>query len=97
VQSVERLKTLGEGQDAKVDDGADGRVVVQRDDRVHLGSAVQPRGTHLETVQQQLDHDESRRLERERGDLAEEAEQLKVDLSVCGWASAGTMSKDRVS
>lgn len=48
-------------------------------------------------MQQQLDHDESRRLERERGDLAEEAEQLEVDLSVCGWASAGTMSKDRVS
>ena len=36
MQSVERLESLGEGQETRVDDRADGRVVVKGDDRVHL-------------------------------------------------------------
>jgi len=33
---VERLESLGEGKDAGVDDGTDGGVVVERDQRIHL-------------------------------------------------------------
>lgn len=36
VEGVERLETLSEGDDDGVDDGADGGVVVERDDGVHL-------------------------------------------------------------
>jgi len=36
VKRVEWLQSLGEGQNAQVDGGADWGVVVERDDRVHL-------------------------------------------------------------
>lgn len=32
----ERRETLGEGKDGEVDEGADGRVIVERDKRVHF-------------------------------------------------------------
>jgi hypothetical protein len=51
-ERVEGREALGEGDDAAVDGGADGGVVVQRDE-----------GVHLEAVQEKLDHDETRRLE----------------------------------
>ena len=40
--------------------------------------------THLQSVEEQLNHDESRSLESERSDLAKETEELEVDLSVGG-------------
>lgn len=73
VQSVERLESLDEGENDEVDDCANGGVVVQRDDRVHL-----------ESVEEDLDHDQSRGLEGDSGTLAEESEWLKVDLAVSG-------------
>jgi hypothetical protein len=45
-------------------------------------------------VQQELDHDKSGSLEGKRSNLAEETEELKVDLSVRSWASAGNGQRD---
>lgn len=45
----ERCQAFGEGQDGEVDEGADRRIVVKRDERVHL-----------QAVQKNLDHDETR-------------------------------------
>ena len=53
---VEGLEPLGEGDDEEVDEGADGGVVVQGDERVHL-----------ESVQQDLDHDEAGGFELRAG------------------------------
>ena len=48
---IERREPLRERQDSKVDERADGRVVVQRHERVHL-----------QAVQEDLNHDEPRCL-----------------------------------
>jgi hypothetical protein len=48
----EGLEAFRKGQDGEIDEGADGRVVVERDE-----------GIHLETVQEDLDHYETRSLE----------------------------------
>lgn len=81
VESVEWLESLGEGENAKVDDGTDWSVVVEGDNRIHL----QP-------VEEKLNHDQSRGFETERGDLTQESKELKVDFSVGG---KGTSSRDK--
>lgn len=67
---IERGHALRERDDAQVNDRADGRVVVQGHERVHL-----------HPVEQDLDHDEPARLERDRGGLDEEAEEVEVELA----------------
>lgn len=49
---VKGSKALGEGNEARVDDGADGREEVDRDERVHLHA-----------VEEDFNHDKARRLE----------------------------------
>lgn len=75
VERVEGLKALDEGHDDGVDDSADGGVVVERHD-----------GVHLHAVEEDLDHDKTRRLKDDSGALADEAHELKVELTVgsCG-------------
>jgi hypothetical protein len=92
---VERLDTLDEEHDDKVESGADGSVVVERDERVHL-RAIRRRSallsenvvlrivTHLHAVQQDLDHDQSRGLETEGQGLTDETSQDKVQFTVGG-------------
>ncbi len=81
VQVVQGLKALDERHDNEVDDGADGRVVVERHN-----------GVHLEAVEQDLDHDQARRLEDDGSALADEAEHLKVELAVGSCLSAHVRS-----
>lgn len=58
-------------------------------------------GVHLHAVQEDLDHDETRRFECESSTLAEEPNELKVDFTVsgCKWkglawvAPAGTRGR----
>ena len=49
---VERFKTFSEGKDGKVNHRTDWRIVVQRD-----------KGVHLQTMQEDLDHNQTRGLE----------------------------------
>lgn len=85
VEVTEGGKTLDEGHDDRVDDGANGGEVVQRDKRVHLHA-----------VEQDLDHDETRRLEDNGGALADEADELEVNLSIGSEGAAeGDHENDR--
>lgn len=98
---VEGREALGEGQRDEVDHGADGRVVVQGDERVHF-----------EAVQQDLDHDEAGGLELRAcqraggrgksgygtyGDgsaLYDEADEVEVELAVGGEGDASGDHED---
>lgn len=52
-------------------------------------------GVHLEALEENLDHDEPRRLEQDGEDLAHEAKELKLDFSIGGEAAAkGNHSDD---
>lgn len=64
-------ETLSEGEDEGVDGSANGGKVVERNERVHL-----------ETLEEDLDHDETRRLESNGKDLADETRHGKVALTV---------------
>lgn len=77
VEVTEGSEALNERHDARVDDRADGGEVVERD-----------KGVHLHAVKQDLDHDETRGLERDGGALTDEADQLEVNLTVGSESAA---------
>ena len=63
---------LGEEQDAAVHAGASGRVVVERDERIHL---------ELGRAKQALDHNQADSLKDDATDLEEEADHDELDLA----------------
>ena len=63
---IERREPLRERQDGKVDERADGRVVVQRHERVHL-----------QAVQEDLNHDQARCLELTVASVSASARRLQ--------------------
>lgn len=79
MELVEWLESLDKGHDHKVDHCAYWGIVVERDDWVHLHS-----------VEENLDHDETRCLKDDSCALADKADHLKVDFSVgCEEAAEG--------
>lgn len=71
---------LGEQHENEVGDGADGSVVVQACQRVHLGGPV--------LVQQALHENQAQRLEDDAGHLQQEADPVEVDLAKAGHGHA---------
>jgi len=95
LEVVKRLDTLDQQHEDKVESSADGRIVVEGDQGVHLErkkrdckSAIvrllYSGKTHLHAVQQDLDHDQSRGLEAQGETLTDESDHLKVDFTVGG-------------
>lgn len=76
----ERNKTLGERKHQSVDSSAHGSKVVEGDERVHL-----------EALEENLDHDETRGLESNRQHLADETRHGKCTLAV---RSEGNTERD---
>lgn len=65
---------LGGICDDEIDESADGRVVVQRDQRVHMILSSVAAGDQI------LDHDDAERLEDEPAERVQEPQGREVDL-----------------
>jgi hypothetical protein len=87
LSEVGRVEAVGFGADGNDDvhDGADGRVVVQAHQRVHLLGIA---------GQQHLDHDEAHSLEHDPADLEQKAGQAEVDLAEAGESHARDDKQD---
>lgn len=83
------LAELAEPGDEEVHDGADGGVVVETDEGVHLLGV-------LVAFQQDLDHDETDGLEDDAAHLEDEADPGELDLAKGGEADAADDEEDVV-